>query len=356
MRRKLLALLAFIPLTTAVWVLVVGPSGVVFADLSPTIVIVVAIVSWFVVAVACWLVVLGLAWAVRRLSATVWMVAGLLALAGLLWPTSMLVERWRFPARLPQPLETLVTATVSSMPSLALIVAALLLYSGLTLTQERKGAGAAEGDATPARHKHAGRVAAICLVLSALLIAKTLYNLYWLTVWDNTTDSLGYFLLIIPILAALFSGTLLVLTLPGRAEWAGLYALLIPGLMIVVSARAQAVDYRWLTEERAGRVSHAVEAYYAREGLYPQDLRQLTPRYLLSVPRPIIMNGQGWCYDGGDSYYRLGYLDRENWMSGILIPRAYRTKGQVPDLPGICDQEITALIESIPSFYEKEEE
>jgi hypothetical protein len=155
----------------------------------------------------------------------------------------------------------------------------------------------------------------------------------------------------IPILAALFCGGLLAFTLPGRTKWAGLYALLIPALMIAVSARAQAVDYRRLTEERAAQVSHAVEAYYAREGRYPQNLRQLTPRYLLSLPGPIIMNGQGWCYDGGDGYYRLGYLDREHWSSPILIPRAYRTGGQVPDLPGICDEQITALQENSHGFY-----
>ena len=47
--------------------------------------------------------------------------------------------------------------------------------------------------------------------------------------------------------------------------------------MIAVSAGAQRVDFRQLTKERAERVTHALETHYAREGHYPQDLRQLTP-------------------------------------------------------------------------------
>jgi hypothetical protein len=284
MRRKLVALSALILLATASWLLAVFLFGARWLGLGPM--IAVGIVSWLVVAIACSLVALGLAWAVRRMSAGVWIVAGLLLLVGLLWPTSTIAEGWRLPARLPQPLETLVTTAVFLMPSIALVVAALLLYRGLTLTQERKGGSVVEGEGAPAQHTHAGRLAVVCLVLSALLIAKTLYNLYWLTVWDNTTDSLGYIWLAVPVLAALSSGALLAFTLPGRSKWAGLYALLIPALMIAVCARAQAVDYRRLTEERAAQVSHAVEAYYAREGRYPQSPRHLTPGPCQSRPAP----------------------------------------------------------------------
>jgi hypothetical protein len=349
MRKKALVLFVLIVLATALWLLAVFLFGARWLGVGPMIGM--GIVSWLFAVIACSLVALGLAWAVRRLSATAWIVAGLLLLAGLLWPTSTFVDGWRLPVRLPQPLETLVTATVLLMPSLALVVAALLLYPGLTLTRERKSGGVVEGEGAPPQHEHPGRVAAICLVLSALLIAKTLYNLYWLTVWDDTTDSLGYIWLAVPILAALSSGALLAFTLPGRTKGAGLYALLIPALMIAVSGRAQAVDYRRLTQERAGQVSHAVEAYYAREGGYPQNLRQLTPWYLLSLPGPVVISGQGWCYDSGDGYYRLGYLDREHWSSPILIPHTYRTGGEVPDLPGICDEQITALREAAPGYY-----
>ena len=76
--------------------------------------------------------------------------------------------------------------------------------------------------------------------------------------------------------------------------------------MFAVSARAQRVDFRQLKGERTGWTSQAIETYYARKGSYPQDLRQLTPWYVLSLPGPVIIYGQDWCYDGGDDYYRLG--------------------------------------------------
>ncbi len=183
------------------------------------------------------------------------------------------------------------------------------------------------------------------------MLAKTLYNLYWLTVWDNTDDPLGYFWLGFPVLAALFSGVMLSITLPGRTKLAGfLYSLLIPALMIAVSARAQSVDFRQLTEERAGRASQAIETYYAREGRYPQDLRQLTPGYVLSLPGPVIIYGQDWCYDGGDDYYRLGYVYREHWSDPRLSGRIYKTKGEAPDLYRMCEEEVVALQKRYPDY------
>ena len=61
-----------------------------------------------------------------------------------------------------------------------------------------------------------------------------------------------------------------------------------------------------------------IETYYSREGRYPQDLPQLTTRYVLSLSGPVIINGQGWCYDGGNHYYRLGYVYREHWKTRSL--------------------------------------
>jgi hypothetical protein len=55
-------------------------------------------------------------------------------------------------------------------------------------------------------------------VVSAVLLAKTLHHLYWFTVWDNTYDSLGYLLLLVPVPAALFSGVTLSITLSGRMK------------------------------------------------------------------------------------------------------------------------------------------
>jgi hypothetical protein len=62
---------------------------------------------------------------------------------------------------------------------------------------------------------------AVVLVMSALLLARTLHNIYWLTVWDNIDDSLGYLWLIVPVVAVLFSGVMLSITLPSRIKLTG---------------------------------------------------------------------------------------------------------------------------------------
>jgi len=307
------------------------------------------LLSWLIVIPIVLLFVSALALAARRVSHSVWIYAGLFILPVLSLPASVLVNI--FPTRLSLLFGTPMGLMLLLIPSIALLIAALLLYSGLNLYREWQNAGAVEDGGSQAQRKHAGRAAAVVLVLSALLLAKTLHNLYWLTVWDNTDDSLGYLWLVVPVVAVLFSGVMLSITLPGRIKLAGfLYSLLISALMIAVSARAQSVDFRQLTEERAGRTSQAIETYYARKGSYPQNLRQLTPGYVLSLPGPVIIYGQDWCYNGGDDYYRLGYVYREHWSDPRLNGRIYRTKGEVPDLPRMCEEEVVALQKRYPDY------
>jgi hypothetical protein len=154
---------------------------------------------------------------------------------------------------------------------------------------------------------------------------------------------------------ALFLSTvLLVATLPGSAKLLGLlYLLFMPFLLLTVTAIAQRVDFRQLTEDRAARVSQALEAYYDQEGHYPQDLRQLTPQYILSLPAPVILLGQTWCYDVGEDEYRLGYVDREHWSDPRLFGHTHSAKNdEAPHLPPLCEEEIAALIARAPHYYE----
>ena len=198
------------------------------------------------------------------------------------------------------------------------------------------------------QRKHAGRTAVVVIALDALILAKMLHYLYWLMVWDTTYDPLKYMWLLFPFLAVLFSAFVLVITSPGWRKLAGgLYVLLIPAL-IVVSTYAQQVDYRQLTEERAEHTINVIETYYAREGRYPKDLRQLIPRFSLSLPGPVIIYGQDWCYEGGDDGYRLGYVYREHWSDPRLVGRIYETVGEQPYRDRICDEEIAALQERYP--------
>jgi membrane protein implicated in regulation of membrane protease activity len=279
--------------------------------------------------------------ATRKVSHSVWVLAALLILASLFLPASLFLKP---SGPLWEPFSSQQAMMLLLILSMALVIVALLLYSGLNLYKEWQDAGAVEDGSSQAQRKQAGRAAAVVLVLSALLLAKALHNFYWFMVWDATGDSLGYFWLAVPVPAVLLSGVVLSIVLPGRTKLAGfLYSLLVLALVIGVSACAQRVDLRQLTEERAERVTQAIETHYAREGRYPHDLRQLTPWYVLSLPGPVIIYGQDWCYDGGEDYYRLGYVYRENWSDPRLTGRIYKTKGEAPDLPGICAKEIAAL-------------
>ena len=288
------------------------------------------------------LVALGLGLAFKRMSARVRILTGLLILAGLFSPTSSIAAHPSL--NRPQTFQALLPTTLFFLPSLGLVMAALLLHSGINHFKDWWGMSTEEGVGSRATRKQAGRAAVVLLVLSVLLLTKTLHNLYWLTIWDNANDSLGIFLLVVPVLAVLFCGLMLALTLPDRAKLAGLmYPVITLALMFALFTSAQKVDFRKLTEKRAEQVSQAVESYYSREGSYPQNLRKLIPRYALSLPEPVIIYGQGWCYEGGDNFYRLGYIYRDHWSSPILTGRIYKTEGPASDTSHLCDTEMAAL-------------
>lgn len=300
---------------------------------------------WIAVMIVCLLFIP----AVRRMSHRIWMVAGLLFLVGLTLPVSSL-DRF-LPGSAPFGMPIAMALTLFLILSLALIIVAILLYSGLHLYQNLPVGSAEVGGGSPTRHLQPGRPSAAVFTLGVLLLAKTLHSLYWLTVWDSTDDGLGYLWLLLPLMAVLFSAVLLSLVLPEKLKQAGLlFLLLIPLLLITVSAVAQRVDFRWLTEERAERINRGIEKYYEENGRYPQELQQLTPRYLLSLPDPIIIYGETWCYDRGDGYYRLGYLDRDHWSDPRLIGRIYKTAGELPDLQRMCEREFASIQQRYPEY------
>jgi len=274
----------------------------------------------------------------KKASHTTWIIyAGLIILVVLSLPDAMTLE---ISAHLPHPLEDPMTLTVLLTIPVALVVAALLLYSGLTLHKESQNVGMEEDGVSQAQRKHTGRASVVALVLSALVLAKVLHNFYWFMVWDTTGDSLGNGWLVFPRLTVLFSSVVLFSLLRGEATLAGFsYLLLIP-ILVVIATRAQSVDFRQLTEVRAERVRQVIEAYYAREGRYPQNLQQLIPWYAISLPGPVIIYGQGWCYQGDIDYYRLGYLNREHWSSPILFGRVYSAKGHSPLKVDVCQPAI----------------
>ena len=300
----------------------------------------------------CWLFVTGMIWAARRLDPRLWIAAGLLLLAALLLPLSVLARI--IPNNAVQPFASHVAFSLFLIVSLALIIVAMLLSSGLVHYRAGHKDGEDKRTAAKLPRQTMRRTAVVSLLLGALLLAKALHSLYWLTVWDSTYDSMIIIWLMFLFMAVFLSSVLLVATLPGSTKLIGfLYLLFMPFLLMTVSAFAQRVDFRQLTEARAARVSQAIEAYYKQKGHYPQDLHQLTPQYILSLPGPVILFGQDYCYDGGGGEYRLGYVDREHWSDPRLFGHTHSsTNEEAPHLPPLCEEEISVLITRAPHYYE----
>jgi len=268
----------------------------------------------------------------KRLDSRVWIAFGVLILIGLIFPTSSLMSSDYESG----PFSTLASTIIFLLPSLALVGAVFLLLSGLS------GNSSAEAN---------DKVKVFSYMLSTLLIIKTLYNLYDLTLWDNTYDPLGYLWLILPIFAIMLSSLTLFIALPYRTKPAGLFcALILPVLLISVSALAQSIDFRQVTAKRAERTVQAIESYFESNGSYPETLAQLTPRYILSLPEPMIIYGLNWCYESDGAYYRLGYIDREHWSDPNLIGYVYKESGEASDGNKMCESEISAIRDRNPDY------
>lgn len=270
----------------------------------------------------------------ERVNPKVWIITGLVVLAGLLMSTSY---------RSASLMNDLFVNTTFLIP-FALINAAFLFYSGLQFSFSEANAELGSQRPLP------GMMPMITLSLGLLLVVIALRNLYSLTVWDNTHDSVGSWLFI-PLFATLLSGLTLLIALPSRAKLAGLlYILILPIVLITVSSQARKVDFRALTSQRADRVVQAIESFYAREGRYPESLSDLTPRFILALPEPVIIYGQTWCYESGDGYYRLGYVDREHWSDPRLIGRIHKEEGQPPGQSLMCAAEVATIQQSTPDY------
>jgi hypothetical protein len=118
------------------------------------------------------LVALSLGLAFKRMRARVRILTGLLILAGLFLPTSSIVAHPSL--NLAGSFHSLLATTLFFLPSLGLVMVALLLHSGINHFKDWWGTSAEEGVGSRATRKQAGRTAAVLLVLSVLLLAKML--------------------------------------------------------------------------------------------------------------------------------------------------------------------------------------
>lgn len=182
-------------------------------------------------------------------------------------------------------------------------------------------------------------------ITGILLIAGTAYALYWHTIWDSTSDGLASIFILLPsILVAIGSGIVIAIKGNVPAKITGiLLGFLIPILLINVQESGWQVSYHEITENRAARIENALEKYFEREGNYPAQLSELTPRDMLFVRPPVILMGEEWCYQGQMDSYRLGAVYREYFSTPFSI-REYVSAGD-PDDVWDCEERLPEIQE-----------
>lgn len=185
----------------------------------------------------------------------------------------------------------------------------------------------------------------------ALLVAPILLLEAWLggtiSAWDVATDGLGgIFMSEIVAMLGIGAVSLLAWRLPEKrlsAAYAATFVLPII-MLIATNLGTYGPTGEWgqvphiRTERRAALIDRAIKRYRQDHGSYPQALSALTPGYLLYLPTPFIIPRQDWCYQGGEDYYRLGYVNREYFSTPTSV-EVHASAGQPPDDGWNCFKE-----------------
>lgn len=176
------------------------------------------------------------------------------------------------------------------------------------------------------------------LALALLTLALVGLYVFWGSVWDQTMD-LGFGFLAVPFVTgtAVAAGMAMSVVLEGKQRLVGLaFMLLLPLLFYQLHALGLNAPYHAYNEQRAARIAAALDDFYEREGHYPETLTSLVPRDLLSVPQPILLHGEQWCYQGGTDFYRLTAFYQQHWASLISL-KIYATQGEFPPGEWVCE-------------------
>jgi len=148
-------------------------------------------------------------------------------------------------------------------------------------------------------------------------------------------------------------GIVLIISLPGRKRFAGA-AFMIIGMTWILAAYSLGwrVNSEQITQGRAERITQAIESYDQQNGSYPDSLNELTPRYLPVLLGPLTGHDQVWCYQGGQDFYRLGYV----WYQRYASPeypsphveiKIFSSNGQPVEQSWSCDQELQRFKQTI---------
>ncbi len=200
------------------------------------------------------------------------------------------------------------------VPFMVVALSASLITSGI------KRIPAAQGD-HPKSAFRAWSPTFLRFGLAILLLAGLIYTILWGSIWDQPSDSMiGIVLSWFCSLVSIGAGMLMAFTLSGRQRIASLiFLIVVPVLLFQGFTLGWQISNLEITAGRATRIQRAVERFHDRKKRTRQLWMNLTPRDLLWLPGPVILKGEGWCYQAGEDYYRLGAFYRDFFSSPLSV-------------------------------------
>lgn len=177
--------------------------------------------------------------------------------------------------------------------------------------------------------------------LIALLACSSVIMVFWDGLYSSVhmrayEDHLPF----IQFLASLTAGAVLALILPGWRRLVG-----IAFCAAITTIAVIALNWGWntsavgLTQNRAARIEQAIIQYQIDHRTYPARLNEITPRYLLYLPPPLISRMGGWCYQGGADFFRLGYISGTfTYAAADLFIQTHAQAGKIPPGSWECDR------------------
>ena len=194
------------------------------------------------------------------------------------------------------------------------------------------------------------------LLFAALLMCYLAYQLTIAVIWDRATDGLGavflgevlFFTCLVAVMVLAESKTAQERYTKSAVLFSTLLVVFILGACIIGGSNSPPE----ITAARAARIDRAIQRYYQRHERYPADLYELVPGYLVYLPQPVIFRDQTWCYQGGEDFYRLGYVYQPGFGApkNQIAIRLSASSGQplVPDWP--CEDELEKKQLDAPSL------
>lgn len=182
-------------------------------------------------------------------------------------------------------------------------------------------------------------------VVAGIMGILLVYRLAEISLLDTMTDGLGtVMILMVASLAAIAVALLLAWRLEGRPiRTVFVYIAIMTVSISAIFTAVTRLDPQQVVVERAENINQAIQTYYQANGQYPADLNALIPRYLLYIPNPMLFRDQDWCYEGGDDFYRLGYIYRRYFG---MPPERIEVKGSAGTPPAgdwVCDTQFAAF-------------